>query len=176
MEMLREKIRGLELKIVEMIRNGQDNVAIADRLHRWTRALMITADAAMLTEVLVRELKQQFLIPQAGIRVWGVAEAYRQAPFAQGASDDIKILATSLGLPYCGANAGFEAARWLDEPATVASMAMVPLRASGADALQEVGAHVGPVARRIGAADDQKAESRIGEIASAGLARLLPSA
>ena len=45
MEMLREKIKGLEHKIVEMIRNGQDNVAIADRLHRWTRALMLTADA-----------------------------------------------------------------------------------------------------------------------------------
>ena len=38
MEMLREHIKGLELKIVEMIRHGQDNVAIADRLHRFTRA------------------------------------------------------------------------------------------------------------------------------------------
>ena len=45
MEMLRERIKGLEKKIVEMIRNGQDNVAIADRLHRWTRALMLTPDA-----------------------------------------------------------------------------------------------------------------------------------
>ena len=45
MEMLRDKIRGLELKIIEMIRNGQENVAIADKLHRWTRALMLTADA-----------------------------------------------------------------------------------------------------------------------------------
>ena len=34
------------MKIVEMIRHGQENVAIADRLHRWTRALMLTADAA----------------------------------------------------------------------------------------------------------------------------------
>jgi len=176
MEMLRERIKGLEKKIVEMIRNGQDNVAIADRLHRWTRALMITADAAMLTEVLVRELKQQFLIPQAGIRVWGVAEAYRQAPFAQGASDDIKILATSLGLPYCGANAGFEAARWLDEPATVASMAMVPLRASGADAAFGLLVVGSPDPTRYSADMGTDFLQRIGEIASAGLARLLPSA
>ena len=34
-EMLRDKIKGLELRIIDMIRNGQDNVAIADRLHRW---------------------------------------------------------------------------------------------------------------------------------------------
>lgn len=176
MEMLRERIKGLEKKIVEMIRNGQDNVAIADRLHRWTRALMITADAAILTEVLVRELKQQFLIPQAGIRVWGVAEVYRQAPFAQGASDDIKILATSLGLPYCGANAGFEAARWLDEPATVASMAMVPLRASGADAAFGLLVVGSPDPTRYSADMGTDFLQRIGEIASAGLARLLPAA
>ena len=48
MEMLREKIKGLEGKIIEMIRHGQENVAIADRLHRWTRALMLTASAADL--------------------------------------------------------------------------------------------------------------------------------
>ena len=32
MEMLRERIKGLERKIVEMIRHGQENSAIADRL------------------------------------------------------------------------------------------------------------------------------------------------
>ena len=42
MEMLREKIKGLEHKTIEMIRNGQDNVGIADKLHRWTRSLMLT--------------------------------------------------------------------------------------------------------------------------------------
>ena len=31
MEMLRDKIKGLEGKIIEMIRHGQDNVAIADK-------------------------------------------------------------------------------------------------------------------------------------------------
>ena len=106
---------------------GLTEEAIAERLHRWTRALMITARAAELPEVLLRELKQQFLIPQAGMRVWGVAQAFESLPFAQGASDDAKSLATSLSLPYCGANAGFEAARWLDDAASVASMAMVPL-------------------------------------------------
>ena len=66
MEMLRDKIKGLELKIIEMIRNGQENVAIADKLHRWTRALMLTAEPRDLPEVLMRELQHLFLIPQAG--------------------------------------------------------------------------------------------------------------
>jgi len=175
MEMLRERIKGLERKIVEMIRNGQDNAAIAERLHRWTRALMITADAAELPEVLLRELKQQFLIPQAGIRVWGVADPYKALPFAQGASDDAKILATSLGIPYCGVNAGFEAARWLDDAPAVASMAMVPLRSSAGDdafGLLVVGS---PDPTRYSADMGTDFLQRIGEIASAGLARLLPA-
>ena len=39
-DMLREKIKGLEFKILEMIRNGQENVAIADRLHNEIATIM----------------------------------------------------------------------------------------------------------------------------------------
>ena len=176
MEMLRERIKGLEKKIVEMIRNGQDNGAIAERLHRWTRALMITPDAAELPEVLLRELKQQFLIPQAGIKIWGVAEPFAALPFALGASEDAKILATSLSIPYCGVNAGFEAVRWLDDPASVASMAMVPLRLGASDhafGLLVVGS---PDPTRYSAEMGTDFLQRIGEIASAGLSPLLPHA
>ena len=65
MDMLRERIKGLEHKIIEMIRAGQENVAIADRLHRWTRSLMLTSELRELPEVLVAQLRQQFLVPQA---------------------------------------------------------------------------------------------------------------
>ena len=174
MEMLRERIKGLEMKLVEMLRNGQDNVAIAERLHRWTRALMLTANPAELPDVLVRELKQQFLIPQAGIRVWGVAGPFQAQPFAQGASEDARILATSLTAPYCGANAGFEAARWLDDAMGVASMAMVPLRRATGDAAFGLLVVGSPDPTRYSADMGTDFLQRVGEIASAGLARLLP--
>jgi uncharacterized protein YigA (DUF484 family) len=174
MEMLRERIKGLEKKIVEMIRNGQDNVVIAERLHRWTRALMITANPAELPQVLVQELKLQFMIPQAGIRVWGVDEPFQALAFAQGASEDARSLATSLPVPYCGVNAGFEAARWLDDPATVASMAMVPLRHGASDAAFGLLVVGSPDPTRYSADMGTDFLARIGEIASAGLARLLP--
>jgi len=175
MEMLRDRIKGLEKKIVEMIRNGQDNVAISNRLHRWTRALMLTADAAELPAVLVHELKQQFLIPHAGIRVWGVSAAFSGLPFAQGASEDARILATSLAQPYCGVNAGFEAARWLDDSHSVASMAMIPLRPGGGDAAFGLLVVGSPDATRYSAEMGTDFLVCIGEIASAALARLLPA-
>lgn len=177
MDLLREKHKGLEQKIMEMIRHGQENVAIADRLHRYTRALMLTVDAADLPEVVVRELKQQFLIPQAGIRVWGLAADKTSAPaereFAREVSADAKSFASSLTLPYCGANAGFEAAGWLEDASVVASLAMIPLRhgaTTDAFGLLVLGS---PDATRFAADMGTEFLMRIGEIASAGLSRLI---
>jgi len=174
MEMLRDKIKGLELKIIEMIRHGQENVAIAEKLHRWTRALMLTTDPRALPEVLVRELEHQFLIPQAGVRVWGVAEAYSCLAFAQGASDDVKSFATSLTMPYCGLNSGFEAVSWLQSPSAIASLALIPLRhstLSPAFGLLVLGS---PDPTRYTMDMGTEFLMRIGDIASAGLNRLLP--
>ena len=174
MEMLRERIKGLELKIVEMIRHGQENVAIADRLHRWTRAILLTVNPADLPEVIVRELKHEFMIPQAALRVWGVAEPWRGAPFTQGVSDDVRSFTASLGLPYCGLNSGFEAAQWLDEAQGVTSIALVPLRhgaveaGRGAIGLLVLGS---PDPTRYCADMGTEFLLRIGEIASAALSR-----
>ena len=166
MEMLREKIKGLEGKIIEMIRHGQENVAIADKLHRWTRALMLTANPGELPEVLTRELMHQFMIPQAGIRVWGAADAFATLPFAKPVSADVKSLASSLTLPYCGVNSGFEAAQWLDDAASALSLAMIPLRhgatveAFGMLVLAFAGPSVGKAkSRRLATVRDRHANS-----------------
>ena len=178
MEMLRDKIRGLEGKIIEMIRHGNDNVSIADRLHRWTRALMLTPQAADLPAVLVRELMHQFMIPQAGIRVWGGGAAFAALDFAQPVGDDIKSFAASLTLPYCGVNSGFEASQWLEEPTAARSMALIPLRAEALDAptTSAFGMLVlaSPDATRYTADMGTEFLERIGEIASAALSRVLP--
>ncbi|HEU4457896.1 MAG TPA: DUF484 family protein [Methylibium sp.] len=186
-QLLRDKIRALELRQVEMLRHGQENVAIAERLHRWTRSMMLTSNAGDLPGVLVERLRHEFLIPQAAIRVWGAAEAFRSLAFAQAVSDDVQRLADSLGVPYCGAvihdSPGFEAAQWFDEPASIVSMAMVPLRlhaepgafgeglTKAAFGLLVLGS---PDPTRYTADMGTEFLARIGEIASAGLARLLP--
>jgi len=174
MEMLREKIRGLELRIVDMIRHGQENLSIGDRLHRWTRTIMLTTNAGDLPGVLVGELKNQFLIPQAGIRVWGAADAFGRLPFAVPVSDDVKSFASSLNSPYCGVNSGFEAIRWLDDPSTVTSAALVPLRISEGTPAFGMLVLGSPDPTRYTADMGTEFLVRIGELASAGLARLLP--
>lgn len=174
MEMLRDKNRGLEGKIIEMIRHGQENVAIADKLHRWTRALMLTANPGELPEMLTRELMHQFMIPQAGIRVWGAADAFATLPFAKAVSADVKSLASSLTLPYCGVNSGFEAAQWLDDAASALSLAMIPLRHGATVEAFGMLVLASPDPTRYTADMGTEFLQRIGELSSAALSRLLP--
>jgi len=174
MEMLRDKIKGLEHRIIQMIRASQDNEAIAERLHRFTRAILLTANASDLPEVVVREIKHEFMVPRAALRVWGAADPFAALRFAQGASDDVRTFAGSLQMPYCGANSGFEAAQWLDDPDTVASLAMIALRhgdSASAFGLLVLGS---PDPTRYSADMGTEFLARLGEVASAGLSRLLP--
>ena len=176
MGMLRERIKGLETKLVEMIRHGQDNTAIADRLHRWTRAILLTAVPRTLPGVLLSQLQHEFMIPQASLRLWALAPGFEGEDFAAPVSEDVQTFASSLTLPYCGLNAGFEATAWMETPSAVASMAMIPLRGGrpaqdgGAFGLLVLGS---PDPTRFAADMGTDFLARIGEVASAGLTRLV---
>jgi uncharacterized protein len=175
MELLRERHKGLERKIVEMIRHSQENLAIADRLHRWTRSLLLTREPGNLPQVMLSTLRHEFLIPQAALRLWDLDATHADADFAQPVSDDLKSFTASLALPYCGANTGFEAAQWLGDAGTVASLAMIPLRAGsstspdGTLGLLVLGS---PDPTRYSADMGTEFLMRIGEIAGAALSRL----
>jgi uncharacterized protein YigA (DUF484 family) len=172
-EMLRERIKGLERRFMDMVRAGNDNEGLTRRLHLWTCTVLRAATPDALHEAVVDGLKHQFMIPQVALRVWDAADA-GQAWLAP-VSDDVKTFAASLTVPYCGLNAGFEAAKWL-AGAPVQSLAMVPLRRSPEAAacfgLLVLGS---PDALRYQADMGTEFLDQVGDIASAALARLLPA-
>ena len=127
-EMLREKIKAGERRMMDMIRNGTENTLLSDKLLSWTRSLFLVNDAFALPQCIASEIKGQFMVPQVAIKVWDVAPAFAHAEFAHGVSDDAKVFASSMMEPFCGLNTGFEAVSWLDDPATAVSLAMLPLR------------------------------------------------
>jgi uncharacterized protein len=172
MQMLRERVKGLEQRIMEMIRHSQENLAIAARLQRYIRDILLTAKASELPQRMTHTLKHEFMIPQAAIRLWGLGAEHQGADYAQPASDDIKSFASSLTVPYCGVNAGFEASEWLDDAATVMSMAMIPLRHG--DACFGMLALGSPDPTRYAAEMGTEFLMRIGEVSSAALSRLRP--
>lgn len=129
MEVLREKIKALELKLASLLRIGRENDSIAERFHAWTCSLLAARDAADLPQILIDGLRQRFDVPQATLRLWGVKPELRDAWFAADASADVRLFSNGLDAPFCGPNKEFEAALWLAQPEAVTSIAMLPLRA-----------------------------------------------
>ena len=171
-EMLRDKIKLLEQRLMEMMRHGNENMLIADRMLRWARQMFLVARPVDLPAVLVSEIRSQFSVPQAALKLWDVAEVYAGEPFAQGASDDVRSLASSLTAPYCGVNAGFDAVRWLDDPQAAASLALIPLRAGAAAPAFGLLILASPDSQRYQAGMATDFLERIAELTSAALSRV----
>lgn len=179
-EMLRDKIKGLEQRVMEMVRHSSENSAISHKIHRWNCALSAVQDVRQLPRAIATGIQTEFDVPQVGIRVWDVAPPYMGSLFTMGVSEDAKAFATSLTMPFCGPNLGFEPTAWLPNPEGVQSMALLTLREgpndsqSAAFGLLVLGS---PDPLRFDATMGTEFLSRIAEQASAALGRLrvLPS-
>ncbi len=174
-EMLREKIKALEHRLMDMVRHGNENVIIADRLHRWARNLFQVQSGRALPATIAAEIQNQFMVPQVAIKLWDVDSRYGAEVFAEGVSEDAKSFASSLTQPYCGVNSGFEAVNWLQDTAMAMSVALIPLREGSANG---TGPAFGMLV--LASPDPQRFQSgmgtdfleRIAELASAALSRL----
>lgn len=173
LEVLREKVRAHELRLAELLRIGQDNDAITDKLQRWTRQLLLASDAAQLPDIVVDGLRTVFSVPSVAMRLWGLREAYLDLECAQPVPVDVITSTNGMAQPFCGPNAGVRAAEWLpDAGAETRSIALLPLR-KGVDP-KAFGLIV------LGSSDPDRFTTgmgttfleRIGETASAALSRL----
>ncbi len=171
-EMLRDKIKALEQRLMDMVRNGNDNMMITDKLQHWTRNLLLTQHPVDLPATVAREIKHQFLVPQVAIKVWDTNGQYADQPFAQGVSEEAKTFATSIATPYCGVNSGFDAVKWLEHPELAESIALIPLRAGAAADAFGLLVLASPDAQRFNANMGTDFLERIAELASAALSRL----
>ena len=82
-EMLREKIKALEHRIMDMVRHGNENMIISDRIHRWAKSLLLVQSTRALPATLVSELQSQFMVPQVALKVWDV-DPLRAGPVRAG--------------------------------------------------------------------------------------------
>ncbi|SCU73637.1 conserved hypothetical protein [Cupriavidus necator] len=182
MEILREKNKGLELRLADLVRHGHDNDRTQQRMHAWQLRLLAEADSHALPYAVQDGLQQVFDVPAVALRLWDVAEQYVHMEVAQGASEDLRIFAEGLRAPYCGSNGGFEAAGLLERN-DITSLALVtlrvPVRAGDAEAGADVrGAAFGllvlgsPDPRRFHEGMGTAYLSQIGEVAGAALHRL----
>ena len=165
-EVLREKIRNLELQLVNQSRFAKDNDNIMVKIHQWTLKLLATRSEQQ-PEALLDSLRGVFNVPTASLRVWdsfiALPASWHEAPDLEAA----KTLASQQATPYCGLSAAKPGVAWLTNPDSIKSIALIPLRAIGAATSFGLLVLGSPDAARFTAEMDTHFLRQIGEIASA---------
>lgn len=133
MEIVREKLKGMELRLSGLMHVAQDNDAIGAKFQQWTRDLLLARNDVDLPFILVQGLQEVFGLPFATLRLWGITPEFTHTWFAEETSEDVQLFSKGLSSPYCGKNQDFEAAGWIDTAQTIESIAMLPLRLSADD-------------------------------------------
>jgi uncharacterized protein YigA (DUF484 family) len=174
LEVMRERHRGLERRMADLVRLGQENDAIGARLQNWTRQLLLANDPARLPDIVVDGLRTGFSVPEVAMRLWGVREPFLGLEVAQPVPVETIQHAGAIGRPQCGTPQGIAAAEWLPARGRdVRSVALLPLR-KGLDpdafGLVVLGS---PDADRFHPAMGTDFLERIAEIASAALSRMV---
>ena len=194
---LRDKNRVLELKVAELMRHGQENDAIAERLARWTRLLLLQRSPRLLPETLTGSLEEIFAVPHVALSLWEAADEYRIEARLDDASPALIAFVETLTGPYCGpvhdkahtvlplfahqpialeaATPDGVAADGASESheADVRSVALIPLRRGAAPVPFGLLALGSADARRFHDGMGTDFLARIGENSSAALTRLL---
>ncbi|WP_396430761.1 DUF484 family protein [Limnohabitans sp.] len=170
-QMLRDKIKGLEHRIMDMIRHGNENMILTYKLHRWSCELLVTPPDH-LADLAVDNIRELFQVPQVALRLWSLQGEYAQAACAKGVTEAVQILATSLDTPYVGPNAGYEAVQWLDQPTQAASLALLALRAAPGQPAFGLLVLASPDAQRFNSQMGTDLLERLAELAGAALSVL----
>ncbi len=124
---LRDKSRGLEIKLREFIQFAEENDAIGDKLHKLSLALMRARTLEAVLQSFYLDLSESFAVPHTIVRIW-VDGAPDMPEFAK-VSEDIQVLVEGLGQPQCGPEVPEEVRAWFGEAgAHQKSFALAPLR------------------------------------------------
>lgn len=177
-EMLREKIKGLEHRIMDMMRHGSENTAIANHIQQWTCAMAKVQDLRELPHVVTASLQNIFDVPQVALRLWNVSGAHSGTIYTMGVSDDAKAFAASLTMPFCGPNMGFEPTNWLVQPDAAQSLALLTLHDGDMTSTSNTFGMLvlaSPDPARFDATMGTEFLSRIAQLASASLSRMRPA-
>lgn len=125
---LRDKIRLLEVKLAELIRFGEENDEIGEKVHRLSLGLLEAVDYESLRMGLFDSLREDFSVPNVALRIWNSVLKRDGEDFAP-VTEAVRFFAGDLRHPYCGAPVNLEVLDWFGEAAPhVRSIALMPLR------------------------------------------------
>ena len=123
---LRQRTKKLESRLREIIRFGEENDAIGDKVHRLALALIAARDLQTLAHAVNFHLREDFAVPHVVLRAWG---ADGEAVESLGAaSESLRTFASSLAAPLCGPATAETEPLFGESAPLLKSFSFIPLR------------------------------------------------
>jgi uncharacterized protein len=167
---LRDRVKLLEGKLGELLKFGEDNDAISEKVHRLAAGLLAARDFAATAQALQFHLREDFSVPHVALRLWG-RPLPAGAPEGAAVDEELRAKVEAMGAPQCGPAAGSPFLPWFgDAREHVRSIALVPLGQTRAVGLLALGSED---AQRFYAEMGTLYLRRIGELTAAALAARL---
>jgi uncharacterized protein len=168
---LREKNKILEGKLAELIKFGEENDGIGDKLHALCVALLAAPDFDATLDALYGALRERFSIPRVALRLWNIAPDRADRPEFAAAAPELRQFVATMPGPHCGQHSVYEVHRWFGEIAPhLRSFALMPLKHAQAFGLLVLGSED---AQRFYAEMGTLHLKRLGELVSAAIAARL---
>lgn len=126
----REKVRLLESKLSELVKYGEENDKLSDKVQAMTLKLIAARSRERTIDTLYLDLLDTFQVPHVVVRLWGVVEPEgNRAPEFTSVADELVQFVEAMTAPYVGAHPVYETNLWFGEHAPhLKSYAMVPLK------------------------------------------------
>lgn len=119
---LREKNKGLEKKLFDLVERAEENDALQYKVHKFVLSLFAGRDLATLQEMIPQLLRDIFAVPHAALRLWQINPP----------SAETLAFADAQAQPVCLHHAVTDSASWFGESAAqLRSFAYLPLREGG---------------------------------------------
>ncbi|MDR2207885.1 MAG: DUF484 family protein [Azoarcus sp.] len=126
LHVLRGKIQQLERKLAELIRFGEQNDAISEKVHRLATSLLVAKSYDGKRRALFASMQDDFAVPHVALRIW---DTQTEGEEFQPVSEGVRAFADGLSRPYCGAPTNIEGLDWFGEMAPhIRSVALAPLQ------------------------------------------------
>ncbi len=116
---LREKNKGLEKKLHDMMEAAQDNDALQHKVHQFSCSLFGADTLPDMTETITRNLREIFSVPHVALHVWQI----------QPPSAEILAFTDQQAQAVCAHHALHDTLQWFGEDAAhLRSFSYLPLR------------------------------------------------
>lgn len=124
----REKVKLLEAKLAELLKFGEENDALSQRIHDLLLKLIACDGVDAIVDTLLLELLDNFQVPHVALRLWDVSPT-EDTPEFQPVAAELKQFVEAMKSPYCGSHPVYETHLWFGDHAPhLKSYALVPLK------------------------------------------------